>query len=201
MDNTGLDKKLENVKHYSLVKWINHGYGHNKQTLADLHQRLYPKIRAFIASRIGSSDDAEDLAQDVFVELYKSNGWYDRAKDIEKYILGVARNLIRQYYKKRAKSIKTIPIEEIGPLSSEMAREQHLEPANKIEKQELIKTIEEILEKLPPKAQQALTLHFIDGLSSKEAARKAGCSANTFYQRIHFAVKVLKKLGPGDSSS
>jgi RNA polymerase sigma-70 factor (ECF subfamily) len=192
MDNIGLDKKLENVKHSRLVKWVSHNHGHNKQALADLYNRLYPKIKAFIAFRVGCSQDVEDLVQDVFVELYKSNGWYDRAEDPEKYIFGIARNLIRQYYRKKTKSIKTIPIKEIGPLSAEMGRERHLESAKNIEKKELTKAIEEILLNLPPKAQQALKLRFIYGFTTREAAKKSGCTRETFHKRIFRALERIK---------
>ena len=191
MDNAGIDKKMGDFRHGHVVEWANSG--RDRQTLLDLHQKFYPKIRTFIASKVASLDDAEDLTQDVFIELYKSDGQHNRAENIENYVIGIARNLIRQYYRKRAKSIRTIPIKEIGQIPAGRDRDQHSGPTSKIENQMLTEAIEEILEKLPPKARQALKLRFIDGLDSTTAANKAECTKQTFRDRIRFAVAAIRK--------
>jgi RNA polymerase sigma factor (sigma-70 family) len=190
MDNIRFDEKLEGIKPNLVAKWVNSS--HKKRILANLHERLYPKIRAFIASRVGSSDDAEDLAQDVFVEFHQKDRWYDRTEDIENYVLGVARNLIRQHYRKRAKTIKTIPIEEIGSDFTVHDRRQPPNPSSNLERKEFTESIEEILSELPPQIRQAFKLRFIDGLNTTEAAKQCKCTPNTFRKRLSYAVKTFR---------
>jgi RNA polymerase sigma-70 factor (ECF subfamily) len=185
-----LDENLEHADSGRMSEWISSSK--SWQDLADLHRRFYPTIRAFIASRVSSAADAEDIAQDVFVELHKKNGWHEGLEDPETYVFGIAKNLIRQYYRKRAKSVKAIPIEEIGPIAAGHDRRQDSDPESRIRKQELTEAIEEVLTKLPPKARQALKLRFVHGLTTKEAAKMCGCTPSTVRKRIFRSLQSIR---------
>lgn len=165
----------------------------DRKAVAELHAKYFSRIKHHIASRIGSGTDAEDLAQDVFVEFYKENGCFRENGNPEKYLFGIARNKVRGYYRDRARPVRTIPIEEIGIPTAIHDTRQQSDPVNLTERQELIKMIEEAITKLPPKARQALELQFINGLSSKTAAKKVGCSCKTLRKRLNYAITILRK--------
>jgi RNA polymerase sigma-70 factor (ECF subfamily) len=191
MENKVVGKDLANTSDSLMLKWAMSQ--RDRKALAALHAKYYAIIRHHIASRVDSAADAEDLAQDVFVELCKGNGQYDGPDDPEAYVFGVARNIIRQYYRKRAKSIKTIPIEEIGSVAAGHERRQHhLDPTSRIKKQELTEAIEEALAKLPPKARQAVKLRFMDGLTTEQAVKKCGCTLDTFRKRIYRTLERIR---------
>jgi RNA polymerase sigma-70 factor (ECF subfamily) len=166
----------------------------DRKAVAALHEKYFSQIKHHITSRIGSVTDAEDLAQDVFVEFYKGNGCYKDNGNPEKYLFGITDNLVRGYYRKKAHSVQTIPIEEIGTPAIIHEEKQYSNPTSLLEKQELRKIIEEAVEKLPPKARQALELRFIKGLDSKEASKRAGCTAKTFRHRFNYAIHALKGI-------
>jgi len=168
-------------------------YRQDRKAVAVLHAKYYVHMKRYIASRISSIADADDLAQNVFVELCKGNGRYDGRGSVERYLFGITKNAIRKYHRERTSSIKTIPVDSVNDIGVKDVQ-QCRGPVGQIEAQELKKAIEEAVAKLPPKARQAIKLRFIDGLSSKEGARNAGCSVNTFYKRLHMAVKALRKL-------
>ena len=174
----------------------------DKKAVAALHKKYFSQIKHHITSRIGSVADAEDLAQDVFVEFYKGNGCYRENGNPEKYLFGIARNLVRGYYRKKVKSVRMIPIEEISPPTVLHDTQPHFDPVNVAENQELKKIIENAVAKLPPKARQALELRFIKGLDSKEAAKKAGCTAKVFRDRLYYAITILRRetRGYGDET-
>jgi DNA-directed RNA polymerase specialized sigma24 family protein len=56
---------------------------------------------------------------------------------------------------------------------------------------QLRKHIDEAMEQLPPKAKDAFRARLIEGLSPTEAAQKAGCSIQAFYNRFDAALKTL----------
>ena len=149
-------------------------------------------MKRYIASCIDSLADAEDLAQNVFVELCKGNGRYDGRGSVERYLFGIAKNAIRKYHRKRAHSVKTIPIDSVYPIDTGKVQ-QSRGPARQIDARELKIAIEEAVAKLPPKARQAIKLRFIDGLSNKQAAQKAGCTHSTFRFRLFYAIGTLQK--------
>lgn len=68
-------------------------YQQDRKAEEVLHAKYYPHMKRYIASRINSIADAEDLAQDVFVELCKGNGRYDGRRYVEGFLFGIAKML------------------------------------------------------------------------------------------------------------
>jgi RNA polymerase sigma-70 factor, ECF subfamily len=59
----------------------------------------YPVILAFLASRVGSMDDAEDICQEVFIRLY---GNLEKVRERRSWLLTAARFEITNYFNKKA---------------------------------------------------------------------------------------------------
>ena len=169
-------------------------YQRDKKAVEVLHTRHYQSILGFIADQVDFSVDAEDLAQNVFVELCKGNGCYDGRGNVKEYLFGIARNAIHRYHRERTNSIRTVPIDSIDDIGPSYDIQQQQDPVHQVSAQQLKEAIKDALAKLPPKARETIRLRFIEGLSSKEAAKRAGCSVNAFYKRLHDAVKALKEL-------
>ncbi|MHC4693590.1 MAG: RNA polymerase sigma factor [Planctomycetota bacterium] len=167
-------------------------YQRDKKAIEILYSRYYPSILRYIASRVGYCVDVEDLAQDVFIELCKSNGRYNGQGNIEEYLFGIARNGIRRYYREKANSIRTVNIDSIDEIGSGYNIQQQQDPVNHVSAQQLKKRIRDTLDQLPPKAREAIRLRFIEGLSSKAAAKRAGCHIDTFYHRFYEGLKALR---------
>ena len=166
----------------------------DREAVAVLHAKYYLQVKRYIASCIGSFADAEDLAQDVFVELCRSNGQYDGRGNVEGYLFGMARNTIRRYHRERTNSVETIPIDSISDVAADYDIRRRGESPGQISEQGFERAIEDVTAKLSPKARQALKLRFIDGLGTKEAAKKAGCCIDTFYKRLQRAAKTLQDI-------
>lgn len=167
-------------------------YQRDKKAVEVLHSRYYQSILRYIADRVSYGVDTEDLAQDVFIELCKGNGRYDGRGNVEGYLFGIARNTIRGHYRRKSHSVKTVPIDSVNGIGPSYDVQQDRDSVRQISAQQLKKAIEDAVAQLPPKARQAIRLRFIEGLSSKEAARKAGCSIDTFYHRFYEGLKALR---------
>ncbi len=164
-------------------------YEKDRQALGQLHSLYYTRLKHYITSRIDSIPDAEDLTQSVFLELCKGECIYRKYQNAEAYLLGIAKNLIALYYRRQSRQVKTISMESVGEISTDVQRK----PAEQISQQEL-RDIEELIVRLPQKTQDAISLRVIEGLSIKEAARRSGCSIHTFCQRIYSAKNIIEKL-------
>lgn len=160
----------------------------DEKALAALYAEYYPQIRRYIASCILSSADAEDLAQDVFLEFCRSS----HCLNAEAYLFGIARKAILAYHRKRKKSVKIIAVDSIGDVGESPSIEQNQDPTKQISQKELAKLFEDAVEQLPPKAREAVKLRLIEGLGSEAAAKRAGCSINTFYRRFYEGLKALR---------
>lgn len=159
----------------------------DRKALGLLHSIYYPRIKHYIALRINSVTEAQDLAQNVFLELCKSNGTYKGPKNAEAYLFVIAKNLIALHYRNQSRQVRTISMESVGEISAD------IQPAEQVSQQEL----RDLIALLPPKAQEAIRLRFIEGFSLKDAAKRTGCSIHVFCQRIYEAKKIIETIKPG----
>jgi RNA polymerase sigma-70 factor (ECF subfamily) len=166
----------------------------DRRALSVLYARYYLDVKRYMASCLDSVAEAEDLAQNVFVELCRGNGSYDGRTNAKGYLLGIARNTVRRYLRKKTRRVRTFSAaEEIDSLTPGPDIARHQDPARRVADREIGRIIRDAVAQLPPKARQAVKLRFVDGLSSKEAAKEAGCSVGTLYERISTALKELRK--------
>lgn len=57
-------------------------------------------IYAYLRSRVLAANDAEDLTQEVFLRFYQARARFDTSSMIRPWLLGIARNLLREHLRK-----------------------------------------------------------------------------------------------------
>ena len=84
-------------------------------TLFDLH---YRGVFAFVRYRLRGADEAEDIASQVFEIAYSRAGKFDyRGVPIEGWLIGIARNVVRDHIKKLGRRGYTAELDETVELS------------------------------------------------------------------------------------
>jgi len=165
----------------------------DRKALSLLYARYYAPIKRYIASRVHSCDQAEDLVQDVFVEVYtRDHKPHQDYHNAEAYLFGIARNLVREHHRSTKKAPKPLDAPTIEAIAARCHPiHQAAACGESDDTQELIL---KALSSLSPAARKALKLTIIDELPPERAARKAGCSVNAFYQRLSRARKAIPQL-------
>jgi len=166
----------------------------DREALALLHIQYYAEVKHYITYHIDFIEDAEDLAQDVFVELCNNKGHYDGRTNAQAYLFGIARNIIHRYYRRKRRFPKTISIDWTTDLDVDHGIQHSPDAAGQISSQKMKELIEDLKARLSPKSYEALKLRHIEGLCPKEAAPKAECSLKAFYARLERAMKKLRKI-------
>jgi len=155
-------------------------------------QEFVERHKAFVfntcCNLIGSYQQAEETAQDVFLQIYKSAGAFRHQSKVSTWIyrLAVNRslNVIRSNKRSRwIKSLTTLEIKESGGK----------EPDKLLEKKELKDLLREAVDSLPEKQRTAFILNKYENLSSSAIAEILDISANSVEVRIHRAKKSLQK--------
>ena len=77
---------------------------------------LYQQLSLYIKKRVNNQADAEDLTQEVFYKLSKSDR--DHVKSIKSWVYTIAKNTITDYYRK--KKVITSEVENIPFLRNHM---------------------------------------------------------------------------------
>lgn len=150
---------------------------------------------------VGDPTEAEDLAQNVFVQAWKSAERYQPTAKFATWLFTIARNLCYNEIRRRVRH----PADSLDQ-SREEADEQ---PALQIEDKrvaaapdemlrgELENKVEEAIQSLPENQRIALLLCRQDELSYEEMAAILGCSLSATKSLIHRARETLKnKLKP-----
>ncbi len=135
------------------------------------------QLHRFLARRLTRPQDADDLAQEVFVRLLR----LERPELIRKpqaYLFSVAANLVREF------RIRTNREHEQLDYDSDAADEAADNPSQVLldelpDRLAIQQQLQRALAQLPPLQRAVLLLVKRDGLSHKEAARKTGIHVRT----------------------
>lgn len=138
---------------------------------------------------VRSKEDAEDIAQDVFVEMMQKNMMFDvDSKEYEKaWLMRTAINKCKNYLK-TSRVRMTVPLED--------DYKQNDEALENIEK--LDNTVLRAVMALPEKYRTPIHLYYISGYSIKEISSVTGVSTATVGTRLARGREALKKLLKGE---
>src|SRR6202795_4711625 len=106
------DEAAEDVR---LMKLVSHGDTSAFETLIERHQSL---VAGTVARMLGSNSDVEDIAQQVFIRVWKSASRYVPRAKFTTWLLKITRNLVFNELR-RSKRHPHLPVQ-IEPEAEEM---------------------------------------------------------------------------------
>ena len=165
-----------------------------EQTVAAERNRLFN----FIKKRVSDTNDAEDILQDVFYQLWQG---YDTIESIEKvtsWMFRVARNkIIDRYRKLKPDSFSKIEgargDEDAPLLLADVIGDSSSSPDDVYTRELIWESIEEVLAELPKNQREVFVWHELEDISFKEMSERTGESINTLLSRKRYAVNYLRK--------
>jgi RNA polymerase sigma-70 factor (ECF subfamily) len=141
--------------------------------------------------------EAEDLAQNVFVQVFKSAARYQSTAKFSTWLFTIARNLclneIRRRSRHPAESLDAPhPEQEDQPLQQFEDKKTFLPPESLLQR-ELAQNIDRALADLPENQRSAILLCRQEDLSYEEIAEILGCSLSATKSLIHRGRETLKE--------
>jgi len=166
------------------------------RTLIDNYKSM---VFSLAVRMLGDRDAAEDVAQDVFIRVYKALPAFEQRSSLKTWIYRITMNLAMNYRsrwrsRKREKhvSIEHVPFN--GKSLADRLPHGAKNPEQIAEHVELTEHIQEGLAKLPPVFKAAVILRDVDGLSYEEIAEILGIREGTVKSRINRGRDQLKSL-------
>jgi RNA polymerase sigma factor (sigma-70 family) len=132
---------------------------------------------------VGRQDEAEDLAQDIFLKLFKSLKTFDRRANFSTWLISVSRNLCIDHYRsmRREHDVVTHDVDVVS-----LARPSALDsPQVALERRDRVALLRAALDKLAPSLRTAVMLRDIQELSYQEIAERLGVPEGTVKSRIN----------------
>ena len=173
----------------------------DRAAFAELVEKYKQPVMNLVYRTVHDEAEAEDVAQNVFLQVYKSARRYESRAKFSTWLFTIARNLclneIRRRSRHPADSLEESHAEHEDQPRQQFEDKRSIPPPEKLLHGELAQKIEEALAGLPENQRTAILLCRQEELSYEEIARILGCSLSATKSLIHRGRETLKeKLKP-----
>ncbi|WP_142848262.1 RNA polymerase sigma factor [Telmatospirillum sp. J64-1] len=158
--------------------------------LVSSHQK---RLYQFILKNIGNPTDAEELAQQTFVEAFRALSSFRGQAELSTWLLGIAMNLVRNYLSRAPHRRYEFVSDDV---LEETAGSDH-GPAEAAAYSQALRQLGDELAVLPEELRQVLMLVAVDGISYDDAAAMLAIPIGTVRSRLSRARATLKERLPG----
>ena len=152
---------VENERDVTLMRLIGSG---DEEAMRELVKRHQNRVYGTIARMLGSEREAEDLAQQVFVRVWKSAGRYQPSAKFTTWLFKIVRNLIFSETRRRGRADLNNPVDE------EMRDDQEKTPSAEILDKEKMAAIQSAIDALPEQQRMAIILRRYEEMPYEEMA-------------------------------
>lgn len=163
--------------------------GGNMMAFEEIYQRHHRRVYSICLRMLQNATEAEDLTQDVFIQLYRKIGSFRGDSAFTTWLHRLTVNQVLMHFRKRnVKFEKTTeegdtPVQIVG--GTENPRKMPV--VDKI-------AIENAISQLPDGYRNVFVLHDVEGYEHEEVAKILGCSVGTSKSQLHKARLKLRKL-------
>ena len=182
-------KQLENVgkaNDFALAQAAAQG---DMVAFEELYQRHHRRVYSICLRMLQNASEAEDLTQDVFIQLYRKIGSFRGDSAFTTWLHRMTVNQVLMHFRKRTVKFEKTTEEGETPVQIVSGTENpHKMPiVDKI-------ALENAIEQLPAGYKKVFVLHDVEGFEHEEVARILGCSVGTSKSQLHKARLKLRKL-------
>lgn len=165
------------MKDKYLLKKIKDG---QKEYLNEVITQYYDDIYRFCVYQTGNKEDSYDITQETFLKFIKYVDSY-REHNLKGYLLTIARNLCRDYFRNLCGTECMDAVKERG------------ETDQKIEQLDTAMMLCEYLQRIPEEQREVLVLRYYQELKLGDISRILGVNLSTVKSRLRLGVRNLRK--------
>ena len=145
----------------------------------ELVERYQHRLIGVLHHLIGSADEAEDLAQEVFLRIYRARKKYRPRAKFSTWLFTIANNLALNVLRSRQrKPVVPLNLRDSGPLgprpAEQLAQDRDSPPAQRMQQQELAAIVRRALDGLNERQRAAVVLNKFEDMNYAEIADVMG---------------------------
>jgi len=177
----------KNTLERELVNRARKGDNEAFEDLVRMHQE--PLYR-YLCRLSGNGEDAMELTQSSFVKAYLSIGRFRGDSSFKTYLFRIASNTWRNTIRDRGRR-RNVDIDQVSIASGDNPHEKAVQAQEH-------KRFWSLVEELPERQKEALTLRVREGYPFEEVAKVMGCTTGSAKASYHHAVGKLKLAFEGE---
>lgn len=156
-----------------------------------LYETHYERLARYMAMRIGSISEAEDLASEVFVRALRAvDAYQETGAPMEAWLFRIAHNISIDYLRKKGRH-PTLPLDESLPLAG------NSNPVEDLERQQEMEQLNQALKQLSEAQRQVLALRFGSEMTSEQVAKVLEKKSGAVREMQSAAIKKLRQILKG----
>lgn len=193
--NSNSRKKKRSDQDSALIHAIQSG---RHELFPELVQRYQGALYNFGMKMCGDAQDAEDLVQDTFLNVFKYLGGFRHETKFKNWLYRIATSTcIKKRRRSKYAPERELSLDEFLP-SDEAAVEHHAPtwatlPLEQVLNEELGRTLQDAILTLPDNYRVVLVLRDIEGFSTEESAQILNLSSANIKVRLHRARLFLRE--------
>ena len=155
-----------------------------------LYEKYCKRVYKFAYSILKSREEAENLMQDVFLNLWENRHKVEKDSSVKSYVFTITYHAAISVIRKKARESEFVEY-----LKS--VQEINVEPVDVVlEYNELTNKLDEIINTLPKRQKEVYLLHKVEALKYNEIAERLHISVNTIENHMSRALRTIReKLG------
>jgi len=176
----------------------------NYAAFTELYDRYWRQLLRIALNKTGADEDAFDLVQDLFINLWQRRAQLTIEKSVESYLVSSLYYKVFMHFRKKGLEEKHLKHYTYFLQQNELLQvvpEEH----NEMEYIKLINVVDETIELMPEKMKEVFNLKHKQSLSITEIAEILGISTQTVKNQLSNAMIKLRKAAdqqmPGASAS
>lgn len=160
--------------------------GGDRRAFTRLYRQLHPQVARYVARRVASSADAEDLVSRVFERVVARLAQFDPQRGcIEAWTIRIARNAVIDHARARRPQVGLDQAPELDDVRRD--------PAAQLLVVEELSELAAKVRACSPEVQQLLSLRFGDGLRHRAIGQLLGISEAAVRKRLSRALRDLRE--------
>ncbi|MFC1763987.1 RNA polymerase sigma factor [Planctomycetota bacterium] len=158
----------------------------NKESFNCLVDRYWPMAMALCLSRVSDVSEAEDIAQEGFIQAYQHLATLKDPSRFAGWLTRIIQKKCFDYYRSARKN-RTVSLSVVSP------KDTPVFTSNPGLTTSQIKLIREKISTLPEKYQRVIIMRFMAGLSTQEISQQLNKRYGTISVWFHRAYKILRQ--------
>jgi len=132
-----------------------------------LYDLYFPKIFRYISWRMGNKSDTEDLVSEIFTKVLSKIGTFEWQKGatFSSWVFRIAHNSLTDYYRAKQKN-NYINIDDLPEIEAD-----EILPDEDYDRRQLFKKLLKMIQELPDRQAEIITMRFFTGMKNKEIAK------------------------------
>jgi RNA polymerase sigma-70 factor (ECF subfamily) len=178
------DLKSKRQSDHALIARIAAG---DRDAMGTLYARHHENIYRFACRMVRSAQTAEDIASDVFLDVWRGAGEFEHQCEVATWLFAIARN----------KSLGALRRSRSDPLDEEamlLVEDEADGPETLLHKQDTGSVLRECITHLSPAHRRAIELVYFQDKSLHEVAEMSGTGSATIKTRLFYARERLAEM-------